>query len=202
MSLPRLLAATVVALAAATAVVATDPPPVVPAMTRPDPTGKAWAVRPDGAKAVVLFILSVECPVSNRYAPEMARLAAEFGGKGAVFYGVHPDPDVTPDRAGRHAAEYKLPFPVLLDPDQRLTRSAGATRVPTAVVLGPDGAVRYLGRVDDRHVGVGRAKAEPARRDLAEALAAVLDGKTPAVARTPVVGCELPPPPAPAGKWD
>ncbi|MBN9518220.1 redoxin domain-containing protein [bacterium] len=200
MSPPRLLAVTVVALAAATAVAASDPPPV-PAMTRPDPAGKAWAVRPDGAKAVVLFVLSVECPVSNRYAPEMARLAAEFGGKGAVFYGVYPDPDVTPDRAGRHAAEYKLPFSVLLDPDQRLTRAAGATRVPTAVVLGPDGTVRYLGRVDDRHVGVGRAKAEPARRDLAEALAAVLAGKAPAVARTPVVGCELPPP-APAGKQD
>lgn len=200
MSPPRLPAATLAVLAA-TAVAAAADPPTVPAVTRPDPAGKAWAVRPDGAKAVVLFVLSVECPVSNRYAPEMTRLAAEFGGKGAVFYGVHPDPDVTPARAAKHAAEYKLSFPVLLDPDQRLTRAAGATRVPTAVVLGPDGAVRYLGRVDDRHVGVGRAKAEPTRRDLAEALAAVLAGKAPAVARTPVVGCELPPP-APAGRRD
>ncbi|HEX4612009.1 MAG TPA: redoxin domain-containing protein [Urbifossiella sp.] len=189
----RLLASALLGLAAAAAVAAADPPPV-PAMTRPDPAGKAWAVRPDGAKAVVLLVLSVECPVSNRYAPEMARLAAEFGGKGVVFYGVHPDPEVTPGRAAKHAEEYKLPFPVLLDPDQRLTRAAGATRVPTAVVLGPDGAVRYLGRVDDRHVGVGKSRGEPTRRDLAEAITDVLAGKAPAVSRTPVVGCELPPP--------
>lgn len=184
-----LLLAVVVLVTAGVA--AADP---VPDRTLRDPAGKAWAVRPTGAKAVVLFVLSADCPVSNRYAPEMARLAAEYGPKGVAFFGLHPDPDLTPARAAEHAKEYKLPFPVLMDPDQKTTRATGATRVPTAAVLGPDGAVRYLGRVDDRHVKVGQAKLEPTRRDLADALAAVLAGKAPPAARTPVVGCELPPP--------
>jgi peroxiredoxin len=183
-----------------------------PAPARPDPfaditltdaTGKAWTFPGSPAKAVVLFVLWPDCPASNGYAPEMARLAGEFGPKGVAFYGVHPDPDLTPEQAARHAKDHGLPFPILLDPAQKLSRAVGATRVPTAAVLSPDGTVRYLGRIDDRYVAVGRKRAEPTRRDTAEAVTEVLAGKTPAVPRTDVFGCQLPRIlPAPAARPD
>ena len=61
-----------------------------------DPQGKLhqpseW----QGSKGVVLLFLGTECPISNGYAPEMARLASEFRARGILFYGVHCDPDVT-----------------------------------------------------------------------------------------------------------
>ena len=76
-------------------------------------------------RAIVFFFIATDCPVSNEYAPEMARLAREFGPRGFVFFGIHPDPDVSAESAAKLAAEYSLPFPVMLDRDQVVTRQAG-----------------------------------------------------------------------------
>ena len=147
-----------------------------------------------GKKAVVLFFLGVECPVSNFYAPEYARVAKTFADKGVAFYGIHPDPDVTAALAAKHAAEYRLPFPILLDPTQAVTRQAGVAVVPCAVVLSPDGVVRYRGRMDDRYSADGVRREKPTRRDLEKALEAVLAGKALAVVETKAFGCPLPQP--------
>src|SRR5262249_6320143 len=108
-----------------------------------------------GKKAVVLFFLNTECPVSNFYAPECSRLAKAFAVKWAAFYGIHPDPDLTAEAAARHAADYRIAFRVLLDPTQVVTRQTGVERVPSAVVLSPEGDVLYRGRVDDRYTADG-----------------------------------------------
>src|SRR5262245_15324828 len=153
-------------------------------------TADAWKDR----KAVVLVFLGTECPVSNGYSPEYRRLTAAYAGKGVLFYGVHPDPDVTAEVAARHAAEYRLPFPVLLDPTQGVAKQAGVRVVPEAVVLSPKGQVLYRGRIDDLYTPDGRRREEPKTRDLEEALRAVLAGKAPPVARTQAYGCPLPQP--------
>lgn len=183
--------ASLIALGLAVGLIAQPP---IPDLTLTDMTGKSRSVRPSEAKAVALLFLSVDCPVSNRYAPDLARMAREYTKDGVVFYGVHCDPDLTAEQARHHAAEYKLPFLILLDPTHELARAARVIRVPTAVLLSPAGAVLYHGRVDDRNIGTGKARAEPTRRDLAEAVAETLAGKRPAVPRTQVVGCELPAP--------
>jgi hypothetical protein len=149
----------------------------------------------------VLFFISADCPASNGYAPELARLAKAYSEKGVLFYAVHSDPDLTAKEASTHAKEHGLTFPILLDPDQSLARQAGATRVPTAVVLAPDGKVLYCGRIDDRYVSLGKKRAEPTRKDTQIALDEVSAGKTPTVAQTDTIGCLLPKlSEAPAGK--
>lgn len=153
-------------------------------------TADAWKDR----KAVVLVFLGTECPVSNGYSPEYRRLAAAFGGKGVLFYGIHPDPDVTAAVAAKHAAEYRLPFAVLLDPTQGVAKQTGVTVVPEAVVLSPKGQVLYRGRIDDLYTPEGKRREVPKTRDLEEALRAVLDGKAPPVAQTKAYGCPLPQP--------
>ncbi len=147
-----------------------------------------------GQKAVVLIFLGTDCPVSNFYAPEHARLAKVFAEKGVVFYGIHADPDVTAAAAARHAADYRLPFPVLLDPAQAVTRQTGVRVVPSAVVLSPDGQVLYRGRVDDRYNAAGVRREVPTTHELEDALKAVLAGKAPPVAETKAFGCPLPEP--------
>jgi peroxiredoxin len=149
-----------------------------------------WA----GRKAVVLVFLATECPVSNSYAPVLKRLAAEYQPKGVAVYGVHADPELSAAAAIKHAAEYGLSFPLLLDPQQVLARQTGATRVPEAVLVSPQGQVLYRGRIDDRYAPDGRRRDEPRVHDLKEAIVAVLAGKAPARDRTPVYGCPLPPP--------
>jgi peroxiredoxin len=151
-------------------------------------SAKEWA----SSKAIVLFFVWADCPASNGYAPEMIRLAKAYGSKDVLFFGVHSDPELTAEQAAKHAKEYELPFPMLLDPTQQLAHETGTKRSPTAAVLLPEGKVLYLGRIDDRYVSLGKKRAEPTRRDTQEALDAILAGKAPAVAETEVIGCLLP----------
>src|ERR687888_56342 len=46
-----------------------------------------------GAKTIVFLFTRTDCPISNRYAPEVRRLYAKFAASGATFYLVYPDPD-------------------------------------------------------------------------------------------------------------
>ncbi len=150
-----------------------------------------------GKKAVVLIFLGTECPVSNGYAPEYVRTEKTFADKGVLFYGIHPDPDVTAEVAAKHADEYKFRFPVLLDPTHAVTKQTGVKVVPEAVVLSPEGKVLYRGRIDDRYNADGVRREEPTTRDLENALKAVLDGKAPPAAETKAFGCPLPKPAKP-----
>jgi peroxiredoxin len=145
-----------------------------------------------GRTAIVLFFLGSECPVSNGYAPEMTRLARAYGTRKVLFLGVHPDADVTVADAARHAREYRLGFPVLLDPAQRLARQAGVRVVPEAVVLSPAGEVLYRGRIDDKYTLAGKQRYVVRTKDLEAALQAVLARKKVPVPRTSAFGCPLP----------
>jgi peroxiredoxin len=164
-----------------------------------DPQGAAHeAAEWRGRKAVVLLFLGTECPVSNGYTPVMTALAEKYSPRGVAFYGVHPDPDVTPAAAAKHAADYRLSFPVLLDPAQIVSEQAGVEVTPEAVILSPEGQVLYRGRIDDRYSVRGKRRDEPRVKDLELALDEILTGKSPSVAETKAFGCPLPEPLTPA----
>ncbi len=151
-----------------------------------------WA----GRKAVVLFFVGVECPVSNFYAPEMERLHDEYSERGIAFRLIYSEPDASVERVAAHVAEYRLSAEALLDARQALARQAGVTRVLTVVVASPGGGILYRGRIDDRFSEDGKRRDEPTTRELRDALDAVLAGKAPAARETPVFGCPLPEVPA------
>ncbi len=169
--------------------------PVIKDFALQDTTGKKhtsadWRQK----KAVVLFFLGTECPVSNYYCPEYCRLGKRYGNESIQFYGIHPDPDVTAEGATKHKEEYRLPFPVLLDPNHAVTRQSGVRVIPEAVLLSNEGRVLYRGRIDDRYALDGKKRDEPSTRDLEKAIQAVMDGKEPSVAVTKAFGCPIPPP--------
>ncbi len=144
------------------------------------------------AKAVVLFFIDTECPVSNLYTPLMQRTATKYADQGLVCYGVHSNPTTTAAEAASHADEYGLKFPILIDHQQRLARAAGVRVTPEAVVATGEGKVLYRGRLDDRYSLDGKRRDEPRERDLEAALEAVLSGREPKVRETKAYGCPLP----------
>ena len=142
----------------------------------------------------VFFFVAPDCPISNRYAPEIARLHRQFASQGVALWLVYVEPDVTPAEVARHRAEYGLDLPALFDAAHELVRAAGAVVTPEAAVfVGRERA--YSGRIDDRVVDFGRVRPAPTRRDLSDAVAAVLAGRPVAEPRIPGVGCIIGPPP-------
>jgi thiol-disulfide isomerase/thioredoxin len=143
-------------------------------------------------KAVLLLFLNTECPVSNSYAPLMARLAEQYRARGVACYGVYCEQDLTAAEAQQHASEYSLDLQLLLDPEQILAHAGGVRIAPTAVVTSSTGKVLYRGRLDNRYDASGKRRDNATVHDLQNAIEAVLRGEEPAVAETEVFGCPLP----------
>jgi hypothetical protein len=143
---------------------------------------------PPGTAIAFLFV-SVECPISNRYAPEIRRLHDAFTPRGVSFRIVYPNPAESPGTIRRHMKEYDLPGMALRDPRQELAKFAGATITPEAAVYGKDGKRLYLGRIDDRYVSLGVQRPAATRHDLDAALADTVAGRRVRQAAAPAVGC-------------
>jgi hypothetical protein len=141
--------------------------------------------------SVLIFVLQ-DCPISNRYAPEIQRLADEFSAKRVPFYLVHVDPQLTSADAKKHAKEYGYKLPVLIDRKHELVKHLKATTAPEAFVIGAEGSVVYRGRIDDRYAAIGKPRSQVQRQDLRIALTAVVAGKPVEVAETKAIGCYIP----------
>lgn len=141
------------------------------------------------APVAVLLFVQTDCPISNRYAPALARLAARFQPQGVAFYLVYPDRREDADAIGRHVREYGLPGRALRDVQHVLVNRVGATVTPEAVVLGPRGNIVYRGRIDDRYMALDQVRPQATRHDLANALEAALAGRPPDPSATEAIGC-------------
>jgi hypothetical protein len=144
-------------------------------------------------KAVVFLFLSVECPISNGYAPEFRRLGAEFGPKHVLFELVYPNVDETDQAVRQHLKEYDLPFPALRDAHHDLVKAAEVQTTPEAAVFIPKRGLVYHGRIDNRYAALGVARPEATEHDLHDALAAVVQGKVPPHRSVRPVGCSIGP---------
>lgn len=138
--------------------------------------------------SVFLFMRS-DCPISNRYAPELRRLHEFFAPRGVRFWLVYVDPQEEPESIQRHAEEYQVPGEILRDSGHDLVRLTGVRVTPEAAVFDARGRLAYRGRIDDRYTDFGKARAKPNRRDLKLALEAVLNGEPVADPETEAVGC-------------
>ncbi|HLH57436.1 MAG TPA: redoxin domain-containing protein [Verrucomicrobiae bacterium] len=142
--------------------------------------------------ARVFIFVSDDCPISNKYAPEIRRLHERYAPQGVAFWMVHSDPSETRAEVADHDAQYHLDLPVYMDPDHAVARLAGAELVPTATVFSADGQLLYRGRIDDRFAQIGSERPEPTVRDLQNALEAVVNHRPVPVRFTRAVGCYIP----------
>ena len=145
---------------------------------------------PDAVATVLVFVRT-DCPISNRYAPDIRRLRESFHGRGIVFWLVYVDPGESAEALRAHLREYDYGVEALRDPEHLLAGRAGARVTPEAAVFGRKQELLYRGRIDDRYSGFGEARPQATRRDLEQALLAILSGKKPSPARTDAVGCYI-----------
>ncbi len=155
-----------------------------------------WAVDPlavaAGARAHVLVFTTTDCPISNRYAPEITRLASAYAARGVRFWVVYPVPGDTPEKIRTHATQFGLHLPIARDTRAALVRHTGVTVTPEVAVIDAQGSVAYRGRIDDRYVDFGVDRPQPTTRDLDQALTHLLAGRPIEPKTTHAVGCFLP----------
>lgn len=145
---------------------------------------------PHGEKAVVLLFIRTDCPISNRYAPDLERLYERFAPQGIDFRLVYPEPGLTAAAMRKHHDVYGYTIPALLDAGHKYVGRARARVTPEAAVF-VHGELIYLGRVDDRYVDFGKERPAATQHDLAEVLAAVAAGMTPERRETEAIGCAI-----------
>jgi thiol-disulfide isomerase/thioredoxin len=150
-------------------------------------TQAEWA----GKRAVVLLFVSTDCPLSNRYVPEMNRIASTYTPRGVAFYAVQGDATVGLAEVRQHVKQFGYTFPYLIDPEESLAAYTGATATPQAAVLSPHGELLYLGRIDNRLEDFGAERVEVTEFDLRDTLDAVLSGKPVPHPRTKALGCAI-----------
>lgn len=147
-----------------------------------------------GSTAAVLLFVTHDCPIANGYAPEYRRLREEYPANKISFTLVYVDPDAGPDQLRKHRDEYGLArLRAIHDRRHRLVAAVGAEITPEAVVLTAGGKIAYRGRVDNLYADYGKRRREATKRDLRNALDAVLAGKPVPNPRTEAIGCYIPP---------
>jgi len=145
-------------------------------------------------KANVLVFVSSDCPVSNGYAPEIQRICADAGPKGARCTLVYEDVSIEAAAVRAHRTEYRYrDVPAVIDGDRAIAKRAGATVTPQAVVINAAGSVLYRGRIDNQYAALGKPRRVVTSHDLRDAIDAVLSGKPVSHAETEAIGCFISP---------
>ena len=143
-----------------------------------------------GKRLTVLLILGADCPLSQKAVTEVANDLAKSGASERVgLLGLLVGRDDAQD-IERLRQEFKVAFPLFLDRRNTVASKLGVKVVPTAVLLDEQGAVLYLGRINDRVEQLGK-RSKVRRHDLREAVTDALEGKPVRVARTEAVGCPV-----------
>lgn len=157
-----------------------------------DPFGKPlpWSSLAGDGWNVVLAI-GCECPLARLYATRIEELAdrPEFAEVRWTLVSVMPQDGPLDLQQFRN--EFGRRLPLAKDVSGTLVEAARLERVPTALLISPDGRIVYRGRVDDQYE-VGRRREAPTRQDLADALDSALGGRPIELTPIDAPGCLIP----------
>ncbi len=147
---------------------------------------------PAPGKIDLLFFVNTECPISNRYAPEITRLCNDYRSRGVHCVLVYPDASLTPAAVRAHQQDYSLGAtgPAVIDRTFALTSAVDATVTPEAAIYTTAGRV-YRGRIDNLYVDVSRPRQSATTHDVRSALDAVLAGRPVPMPTTEPIGCSI-----------
>ncbi len=142
-------------------------------------------------KALVLVFISTDCPIANYYHPTLRKLDERWDDAEVQMLYLHCDSDVTVAQARKHAKEFGITVPVILDKGQAVARKVHAEKTPEAVVITREGVIAYRGRIDNTYARYGKKRPRPTQNDLADAVQSVLAGEPVKHRETESVGCYI-----------
>jgi thiol-disulfide isomerase/thioredoxin len=144
-----------------------------------------------GSKATVIVMLSPECPLCQSYSRTLNQLQATYAKKGVLFYGVVPGNSFTPLEVEAYAKKYQIGFTLLFDHNMKFTRAVKATKTPEVLVYDHTFALRYMGRIDNWAIALGKKRTVITDHNLRDAIEAILLNKPISITKTEAIGCYI-----------
>jgi peroxiredoxin len=165
-----------------------------PAFELKDTDGKTVKLSDFSGKIVVLEWFNPECPfVKKHHAANttMVDLAKKFASQNVVWVAINSG---APGKEGaglelskKAKAEWKLPYPVLIDETGTVGKTYGAKRTPEMYIINKDGTLVYHGAIDDN----ADAKTLGKVNYVEKALTQVVKGETVTESKTKAYGCSV-----------
>ena len=140
---------------------------------------------------LVLWFSCNHCPYAQAYEERMMALVKEFEEQ-ADFVAINANddagyPEDSFEKMVERAKARRFNFTYLRDETQEVAHAYGGECTPHAFLFGKDRTLRYQGRVDDNWREPGKVT----KRELRDAILAVLAGRKPPVELTNAIGCSI-----------
>ncbi len=144
-----------------------------------DQTGKLHQLtRKINSRFVVLYSYCIGCPIARKNIPALNELKKRYKKTDVDFYYLDPALQDTREMINEEIKKYSLPFPVLLDETQEITKHLKVNRTGEAIVLDTkrNFKIIYRGPVDDKQ-SYGTEKTKASKEHLKNALNAAMSNK-------------------------
>ncbi len=141
---------------------------------------------------LVIIFMCNHCPYVKAVLDRLIDLQNRFAERGVQLIGINPNdtvkyPDDSMENMQKLVQEKDIPFPYLQDETQSVAKTYDAVCTPDIYVYGKDRKLTYRGRIDDNW----EHPEQITRRDLEDALHAILNGQTPNAEQISSMGCSI-----------
>jgi len=143
-------------------------------------------------KALVIIFMCNHCPYVQAIIDRLIKLQTHYENEGVQLIGINSNeadnyPEDSFDNMKKWVEEIGINFVYLRDETQEVAKSYQAQCTPDIYVFDQDQKLAYHGRLDDNWQEPGNVE----KRDLREALDAILEGKQVAEEQHPSMGCSI-----------
>ena len=143
-------------------------------------------------KVLVVMFLCNHCPYVRAIEDRIIRLQRDYAAKSVQLVGICANdptdyPEDSPENLQKQWQKKDYRFPYLIDESQDVARSFGAVCTPDLYVFDEKRRLAYHGQLDNHW----KEPQNVTRRDLSEAIDALLAGKNPAADQIPSMGCSI-----------
>lgn len=160
----------------------------MPAFAAPTLDGKGLSKASFKGKLGLFLLADTQCPCVQAVESRISSLSKKYGAQGLRVAYVFSTPGEKPIAIARFMQNHQIPFPAIVDRDQRMLKMLDGQCSSEVYLTDKNGVLRYHGRVDDSTFDPKAVKS----RDLENAIVALIKGKRVARAEVPAMGCAIP----------
>lgn len=150
--------------------------------------GKGFTNASFAGKIGVFVLADTQCPCVKAIDERVNTLGKRYGKNGVRVVYVFSKPGERALDVARFMQNHQIPFPAVIDKDQRFLKMLNGKCSSEIYVTDKKGVLRYHGRMDDSTFAPKAVKS----RDLERAIVQIARNQTVAKPEVPAMGCAIP----------